>query len=58
MILEENFTMEHIEEVKESRKVDKNILERSIYALGLSKIRNFDKLGFAYAVEAIRLLNR
>ena len=35
MILEENFTMEHIEEIKESRKVDKNILERSIYALGL-----------------------
>lgn len=88
MILEENFTMEHIEEIKESRKVDKNILERSIYALGLlealarvglpfifkggtallllldtprrlsTEIRNFDKLGFAYAVEAIRLLNR
>ena len=35
MILEENFTIEHIEEIKESRKVDKNILERSIYALGL-----------------------
>ena len=35
MITAENFTLEHIEYVKGSRKVDKTILERSIYALGL-----------------------
>lgn len=35
MILEQNYTLEHIEEIKGSRKVDKTILERSIYALGL-----------------------
>ena len=35
MILEQNFSIEHIEEIRGSRKVDKTILERSIYALGL-----------------------
>lgn len=35
MLTKENFTIEHIERVRESRKVDKTILERSIYALGL-----------------------
>jgi predicted nucleotidyltransferase component of viral defense system len=35
MITKENFTMEHIETVRQSRKVDRTILERSIYALGL-----------------------
>lgn len=35
MLLEQNFSLEHIEEVRGSRKVDKTILERSIYALGL-----------------------
>ena len=35
MLLPENFTMEHIEDVRQTRKVDKTILERSIYALGL-----------------------
>ena len=31
-------------------------LSNSVYS-SISKIRNFDKLGFAYAAEAIRLLN-
>lgn len=35
MLTKENFTMEHIENVRAARKVDKTILERSIYALGL-----------------------
>lgn len=35
MISEENYTLEHIETVRGSKKVDKTILERSIYALGL-----------------------
>ncbi len=35
MLKKENFTMDHIETVRESRKVDRTILERSIYALGL-----------------------
>lgn len=35
MLSEQNFSLEHIEEVRGSRKVDKTILERSIYALGL-----------------------
>ncbi len=35
MLSEQNFSLEHIEDVRGSRKVDKTILERSIYALGL-----------------------
>ncbi|WP_029200558.1 nucleotidyl transferase AbiEii/AbiGii toxin family protein [Oribacterium sp. NK2B42] len=35
MILEQNFSLEHIEDVRGSKKVDKTILERCIYALGL-----------------------
>ncbi len=35
MIHKESFTMEHINKLKENKKVDINILERSIYALGL-----------------------
>ena len=35
MLTKENFTIEHIEAMRISKKVDKTILERSIYALGL-----------------------
>ena len=35
MLTKENFSMEHIEAKRISKKVDKTILERSIYALGL-----------------------
>ena len=35
MIAAESFTLEHLEAIKGTRKVDKTILERSIYALGL-----------------------
>ena len=35
MILAQNYTLEHIEAIRESKSVDRAILERSIYALGL-----------------------
>lgn len=35
MILKESFSMEHITQLKENKKVDINLLERSIYAFGL-----------------------
>ena len=35
MITKENYSIEHIEKIREKRKVDRTILERSIYALGL-----------------------
>ena len=35
MITKENYGMEHIEKIREKHKVDRTILERSIYALGL-----------------------
>lgn len=35
MLARENFTEEHINQVKDNKKVDPSILERSIYALGL-----------------------
>lgn len=35
MILEQSYTLEHIESIRESKIVDKAIIERSIYALGL-----------------------
>ena len=35
MLSRENFTLEHIKTVRDTRKIDPSILERSIYALGL-----------------------
>ena len=35
MLKKENFTLEHILELKENKAVDNFILERSIYAFGL-----------------------
>lgn len=35
MLARENFTIKHINEVKDNKKVDPAILKRSIYALGL-----------------------
>ena len=35
MLSAENFTVKHIAEIKENRRIDPSILERSIYALGL-----------------------
>ena len=35
MLTKENFTLEHVMELKKNRIVDSFILERSIYAFGL-----------------------
>lgn len=35
MIKKESFSIEHINQIKDSKKVDVNLLERSIYAFGL-----------------------
>jgi len=35
MLKKENFTLDHIQEIKENRKIDPFLLERTVYALGL-----------------------
>lgn len=35
MLKKENFTLDHIQEIRENRKIDPFLLERTVYALGL-----------------------
>ena len=48
MLARENFTINHINEVKDNRKVDPAILERSIYALGLLEALVKVKMPFTF----------
>ena len=46
MILKETFSINHINEIKENKKVDVNLLERSIYAFGL--LEALSKVGMPF----------
>lgn len=48
MLARENFTINHINEVKDNKKVDPAILERSIYALGLLEALAKVKMPFIF----------
>lgn len=56
MLIKENFTLEHLIDLKKNRHVDNFILERSIYAFGLLDALSKVNMPFIFKGGSLMLL--